>query len=73
MRYSPSDKTEIIRLVEQSPWRLDERWKSSAFRDPLSTAGMIAISGRGVSGISCAGGHNGNEGDLPWPDAKSLR
>jgi transposase len=27
----------------------------------------------GVSGISCSGGHNGNEGDLPWPDAKSLR
>ena len=27
----------------------------------------------GLSGISCVAGHNGNEGDLPWPDAKSLR
>ncbi|WP_444849024.1 transposase [Methylosinus sp. LW4] len=24
----------------------------------------------GVSGISCVGGHDGEEGDLPWPDAK---
>ena len=45
MRYSPSDKTEIIRLVVSNRiWRLDARWKSSAFPDRLSTAGMIAIS-----------------------------
>ena len=33
MRYSASDKTEIIRLVEQSPCRRDERWTNSAFPD----------------------------------------
>jgi integrase len=39
--------------------------------EQVAKAGGKAITG--VSGISCSGGHNGNEGDLPWPDAKSLR
>ena len=44
MRYSASDKTEIIRLVEQSPWPAlrTERWKSSAFPDHRFTGRMIA-------------------------------
>ena len=44
MRYSTSDKTEIIRLVEQSPLPARRTWRNSAFPDRLSTAGMIAIS-----------------------------
>ena len=43
MRYSASDKTEIIRLVDRLG-RLDGRWKSSAFPDHRFTGGMIAIS-----------------------------
>ena len=44
MRYHASDKTEIIRLVEQSPCQLGGRWKGSAFPDRRFTAGMIGIS-----------------------------
>jgi hypothetical protein len=54
MRYSPSDKTEIIRLVEQSPWRLDGRWKSSGiprssfhrWYDRYQGGGPEALAGR---------------------------
>ena len=42
MRYSASDKIEIIRLVEQSR-AARRRWINSAFPDRLSTAGMIGI------------------------------
>jgi hypothetical protein len=54
MRYSASEKLEIIRLVEQShlvsrcsliatnKYRHDARWKHSAFPAPPSTAGMTA-------------------------------
>jgi hypothetical protein len=38
-----------------------------------SSANQISIApGGSVRNFVC-GGHNGNEGDLPWPDAKSLR
>jgi transposase len=48
------------------------RWLIRAgYRFKKNSAGERTRSG--VSGISCSGGHNGNEGDLPWPDAKSLR
>jgi hypothetical protein len=45
MRYNASDKTEIIRLVEQGNrlGRLDGRWKGSAFPDRRFTAGMTGI------------------------------
>ena len=41
MRYSASDKTEIIRLVERSHLPIRRTWRNSAFPDRLSTAGMI--------------------------------
>jgi hypothetical protein len=44
MRYSASDKTEIIRWSSNRLCRLDARWRSSAFPDRLYTAGMIGIS-----------------------------
>ena len=44
MRYSASDKTEIIRLVEQSPWPARRALGKLAFPDRRFTAGMIDIS-----------------------------
>ncbi len=33
---------------------------------------MTAVSAySGLSGISCVGGHDGDEGDLSWPDARN--
>jgi len=44
MRYCASDKTQIIRLVEQSPWPARRTLEKLGIPDRLSTAGMIAIS-----------------------------
>ena len=44
MRYSASDKTEIIRLVEQSPLPARRTLEKLGIPDRLSTAGTIAIS-----------------------------
>ncbi|OMJ30633.1 hypothetical protein BSZ14_17775, partial [Sphingomonas sp. Sph1(2015)] len=45
------------------------------FLDDLVARGMRGVEFivSGVSGISCAGGHNGKEGAPKCPDAKSLR
>lgn len=43
----------------------------SASKIPLRTALYLRVSG--LSENSCAGGHNGKEGDPIYPDAKSLR
>jgi hypothetical protein len=43
MRYSTSDKTGSSGWSSNRLWRLDARWRNSAFPDRLSTAGMIAI------------------------------
>ena len=44
MRYPGSEKTEIIRLVEQSPSPARRTLEGLGIRGRLFTAGMIAIS-----------------------------
>jgi transposase len=48
-----------------------KRLEKGRFLWPAPKDGAVAIS-EGLSGIPCAGGHSGKEGDPAWPDANHL-
>jgi hypothetical protein len=58
-------------VIEAEEQALVEKLVAHAHVKTLAEAILHWLSGS-VRNFVC-GGHNGNEGDLPWPDAKSLR